>query len=215
MENGFNSMENTQNVKQDTQEGSKPHTDGEEGRQEEIPAGRKLRNSIIELCVYVAIIVVCVAFVPKYVLQRTIVDGKSMMDTLKNGENLLVEKVSYHFTDPGRFDVIVFYPHGRDSSDYYIKRVIGLPGETVQIKGEDIYINDKKLEENFGKDPIMDPGIAEEPIKLGDDEFFVLGDNRTVSEDSRYEEVGPVKRENIEGRAILRIYPLSEFGTFE
>lgn len=83
MENGFNSMENTQNVKQDTQEGSKPHTDGEEGRQEEIPAGRKLRNSIIELCVYVAIIVVCVAFVPKYVLQRTIVDGKSMMDTLK------------------------------------------------------------------------------------------------------------------------------------
>ncbi len=215
MENGFNSMENTQNVKQDTQEGSKPHTDGEEGRQEEIPAGRKLCNSIIELCVYVAIIVVCVAFVPKYVLQRTIVDGKSMMDTLKNGENLLVEKVSYHFTDPGRFDVIVFYPHGRDSSDYYIKRVIGLPGETVQIKGEDIYINDKKLEENFGKDPIMDPGIAEEPIKLGDDEFFVLGDNRTVSEDSRYEEVGPVKRENIEGRAILRIYPLSEFGTFE
>ncbi len=195
-----------------------------------------------------------------------------MMDTLKNGENLLVEKVSYHFTDPGRFDVIVFYPHGRDSSDYYIKRVIGLPGETVEIDGEDIYIdgevleedygktditfpgiaedpvvlgddeyfvlgdnrgiskdsrsfgavkkeniyiNDEKIEENFGKDPIMDPGIAEEPIKLGDDEFFVLGDNRTVSEDSRYEEVGPVKRENIEGRAILRIYPLSEFGTFE
>ena len=113
MENGFNSMENTQNVKQDTQEGSKPHTDGEEGRQEKIPAGRKLCNSIIELCVYVAIIVVCVAFVPKYVLQRTIVDGKSMMDTLKNGENLLVEKVSYHFTDPGRFDVIVFYQIGR------------------------------------------------------------------------------------------------------
>lgn len=215
MENGFNSMENTQNVKQDTQEGSKPHTDGEEGRQEEIPAGRKLRNSIIELCVYVAIIVVCVAFVPKYVLQRTIVDGKSMMDTLKNGENLLVEKVSYHFTDPGRFDVIVFYPHGRDSSDYYIKRVIGLPGETVQIKGEDIYINDKKLEENFGKDPIIEAGMADEPIKLGDDEYFVLGDNRTVSEDSRYEEVGPVKRENIEGKAILRIYPLSEFGTFD
>ena len=152
---------------------------------------------------------------PKYVLQRTIVDGKSMMNTLKHGENLLVEKVSYHFTDPGRFDVIVFYPHGRESSDYYIKRVIGLPGETVQIKGEDIYINDEKIEENFGKDPIVDPGIAEKPIKLGDDEFFVLGDNRTVSEDSRYEEVGPVKRENIEGRAILRIYPLSEFGTFE
>ncbi len=164
---------------------------------------------------YVAIIVICVAFVPKYVLQRTIVDGRSMMNTLNDGENLLVEKVSYRFSDPGRFDVIVFYPHGRDSADYYIKRIIGLPGETVQIKGKDIYIDGEKLEENFGKDPITEPGMAEDPIKLGEDEFFVLGDNRTVSEDSRYEEVGPVKRENIEGRAVLRIYPLSEFGTFD
>ncbi len=220
MDNEFGSIENTQNSVQDTEESytkdnRQEPADSNTKKQEEIPAGRRLRNSIIELCVYIAIIVICVAFVPKYVLQRTIVDGKSMMNTLKHGENLLVEKVSYHFTDPGRFDVIVFYPHGRESSDYYIKRVIGLPGETVQIKGEDIYINDEKIEENFGKDPIVDPGIAEKPIKLGDDEFFVLGDNRTVSEDSRYEEVGPVKRENIEGRAILRIYPLSEFGTFE
>ena len=138
-----------------------------------------------------------------------------MMNTLNDGENLLVEKVSYRFSDPGRFDVIVFYPHGRDSADYYIKRIIGLPGETVQIKGKDIYIDGEKLEENFGKDPITEPGMAEDPIKLGEDEFFVLGDNRTVSEDSRYEEVGPVKRENIEGRAVLRIYPLSEFGTFD
>ena len=220
MDNEFGSIENTQNSVQDTEESytkdnMQEPADSNTKKQEEIPAGRRLRNSIIELCIYIAIIVICVAFVPKYVLQRTIVDGKSMMNTLKHGENLLVEKVSYHFTDPGRFDVIVFYPHGRESSDYYIKRVIGLPGETVQIKGEDIYINDEKIEENFGKDPIVDPGRAEKPIKLGDDEFFVLGDNRTVSEDSRYEEVGPVKRENIEGRAILRIYPLSEFGTFE
>ena len=220
MDNEFGSIENTQNSVQDTEESytkdnMQEPADSNTKKQEEIPAGRRLRNSIIELCIYIAIIVICVAFVPKYVLQRTIVDGKSMMNTLKHGENLLVEKVSYHFTYPGRFDVIVFYPHGRESSDYYIKRVIGLPGETVQIKGEDIYINDEKIEENFGKDPIVDPGIAEKPIKLGDDEFFVLGDNRTVSEDSRYEEVGPVKRENIEGRAILRIYPLSEFGTFE
>ena len=183
--------------------------------EEKIPAAKRIRNNIIEECVYVAIIVICVAFVPKYVLQRTIVDGRSMMNTLNDGENLLVEKVSYRFSDPGRFDVIVFYPHGRDSADYYIKRIIGLPGETVQIKGKDIYIDGEKLEENFGKDPITEPGMAEDPIKLGEDEFFVLGDNRTVSEDSRYEEVGPVKRENIEGRAVLRIYPLSEFGTFD
>ena len=127
----------------------------------------------------------------------------------------MVEKVSYRFSDPKRFDVIVFYPHGRESDDYYIKRVIGLPGETVQIKGNDIYINGKIIKENYGKDPMTESGIAAEPLKLGDDEFFVLGDNRAISEDSRYEEVGPVKRENIEGRAILRIYPFSKFGTFE
>lgn len=211
MENDF---ESTQNIEEDS---TKDKDGGKVSQKdtEEVSVGKKIRSGIIELCIYVAIIVICVAFVPKYVLQRTIVDGKSMMNTLKNGENLLVEKVSYHFTDPDRFDVIVFYPHGRESSDYYIKRVIGLPGETIQIIGADIYIDGEKLEENFGKDPIMDPGMADEPIELGDDEFFVLGDNRTVSEDSRYEAVGPVKRENIEGKAVLRIYPLSEFGTFD
>lgn len=220
MEKEFENTENAENINNAEQiysdndlEGTKKEQQVSSG--ENIPKERKIRNNIIEFCIYVAIIIICVAFVPKYVVQRTIVDGKSMMNTLKNGENLLVEKVSYHFSDPDRFDVIVFYPHGRESSDYYIKRVIGLPGETVQIKGEDIYINGEKLEENYGKDPIMDPGMAEEPIELGEDEFFVLGDNRTVSEDSRYEDVGPVKRENIEGKAVLRIYPLSEFGTFE
>lgn len=206
-------FESTQNIKDNNTKDSGKISQTEQN--EEISFAKKVRNGIVELCIYVAIIVLCVAFVPKYVLQRTIVEGKSMMNTLKNGENLLVEKVSYHFTDPDRFDVIVFYPHGRESTDYYIKRVIGLPGETVQIIGEDIYIDGEKLEENFGKDPIIEAGMADEPIKLGDDEFFVLGDNRTVSEDSRYEEVGPVKRENIEGKAILRIYPLSEFGTFD
>lgn len=210
MENDF---ESTQNIEEDS---TKDKDGGKVSkRYRRSICWEKIRSGIIELCIYVAIIVICVAFVPKYVLQRTIVDGKSMMNTLKNGENLLVEKVSYHFTDPDRFDVIVFYPHGRESSDYYIKRVIGLPGETIQIIGADIYIDGEKLEENFGKDPIMDPGMADEPIELGDDEFFVLGDNRTVSEDSRYEAVGPVKRENIEGKAVLRIYPLSEFGTFD
>ena len=147
-------------------------------------------------------------------IQRTIVDGKSMMNTLKDGENLLAEKVSYRFGEPKRFDVIVFYPYGRDNDAYYIKRVIGLPGETVQIKGSTIYIDGKPLKENYGKDPIDYAGIAEKPIKLGDDEYFVLGDNREISRDSRYEEVGKVKRKNIEGRAVLRIYPFNKFGTF-
>ena len=188
---------------------------------EEVPdsdkksVGRKISSGIVELLIYCAIMVLCITFVPRYVLQRTIVSGSSMESTLHNKENLLVEKVSYRFKDPDRFDVIVFYPYGRESDDYYIKRVIGLPGETVQIKGDTIYINGEEIKEYYGKDPMVYAGIAEEPLKLADDEFFVLGDNREVSEDSRNEEVGPVKRENIEGKAILRIYPFSEFGIFE
>jgi len=171
-----------------------------------------IKRIIFEILVYVVLLIVCVYFVPKYVLQRTVVDGSSMQNTLQEDDSLLVEKVSYHFTDPDRFDIVVFYPFGRDDKiNYYVKRIIGLPGETVQIKGDDIYINGQIIEENYGKDPITDEGIASEPIVLADDEYFVLGDNREVSEDSRV--FGPVERKNIEGKAFFRIYPFNTFGS--
>lgn len=166
-----------------------------------------------ELLVYLVIIILCVIFVPKYVIQRTQVDGHSMETTLHDEENLIVEKVTYHFKNPDRFDIITFYPKGRNADEYYIKRVIGLPGETIQIKGNTIYINGKVLKEHYGLEPMVSGGIAEKPIKLGKDEFFVLGDNRNDSIDSRDgESVGVVKRKNIDGHAILRIYPFSRFG---
>lgn len=175
----------------------------------------KKGSFIKELIVYAVIIVLCVTFVPRYVVQRTQVSGISMRKTLENEESLLVEKVTYHFKDPSRFDIITFYPKGRDHKEYYIKRVIGLPGETVQITGNTVYINGEVLEEHYGREAMQTGGIAEEPIKLGDDEFFVLGDNRNDSIDSRDEDVGIVKRENIDGHAILRIYPFSKFGTIQ
>ena len=99
------------------------------------------KKTLVEALIYVLLIIVCVWLVPKYVVQRTVVSGESMQDTLQNGESLLVDKVSYHFTDPKRYDIIVFYPKGRDVEEYYVKRIYGLPGETVQIKDNDIYIN--------------------------------------------------------------------------
>jgi signal peptidase I len=138
-----------------------------------------------------------------------------MENTLHDGEQLYVEKLSYRFDALKRFDIIVFYPYGRENEEYYVKRIIGLPGETVQIIGSDIYINGEVLEEHYGKDPIEDPGRAAEPIQLGGDEYFVLGDNRDISKDSRTEEVGNVKKENIGGRAIFRIKPLSKFGPID
>ena len=171
---------------------------------------------IRELIVYAVIIVLCVTVVPRYVIQRTQVDGRSMMNTLHDKESLLVEKVTYHFKDPDRFDIITFYPQGRDHEEYYIKRVIGLPGEIIQITGNTIYINGEVLKESYGREPMESGGIAEEPVKLGKDEFFVLGDNRNESVDSRDgEDVGVVKKENIDGHAVLRIYPFSEFGTIK
>ncbi|MBO5199341.1 MAG: signal peptidase I [Lachnospiraceae bacterium] len=190
----------------------------EEQRQEGIEpenAEKKAKTGGIlkELAIYALLIILCVKIIPTYVMQRTIVDGPSMENTLHDGESLLVEKISWHFGWIDRFDIIVFYPYGRNvENEYYVKRVIGLPGETVQIIGEEIYINGELLKEDYGKEPITNPGRAAEPITLGEDEYFVLGDNREVSLDSRYTQVGNVKRENIGGKAILRIWPLNQFG---
>lgn len=194
-------------------------SDEKESSSEEVTQEKesKEKNSkasfIKELLVYAVIIILCVTIVPRYVIQRTQVDGRSMMNTLHDEESLLVEKVTYHFKNPDRFDIITFYPQGRDHEEYYIKRVIGLPGETVQITGNTIYIDGEVLKESYGREPMESGGIAEEPIKLGEDEFFVLGDNRNESIDSRDgDDVGVVNRKNIDGHAILRIYPFSEFG---
>ncbi len=178
---------------------------------------KKQRNKglLFDLVFYLILIFVVVYIIPNYVIQRTYVDGDSMLNTLHNGDQLYVEKLSYHFDALKRFDIIVFYPYGRDHEDYYVKRIIGLPGETLQIIGSDIYINGKVLEEHYGKDPIVDAGRAANPIKLGDDEYFVMGDNRTISKDSRMDVVGNVKRENIGGKAILRVLPFKRFGVID
>jgi signal peptidase I len=184
-------------------------------RKKEPKKKRKLLSILGEILFYVVLIYVCAIIIPNYVIQRTIVDGPSMENTLHDGENVLVEKFLYKAKGLERFDVVVFYPYGREHTDYYVKRVIGLPGETVQIIGSDIYINGELLEENYGKDKITNPGIAKKPITLSENEIFVLGDNREVSLDSRYEQVGPVPLEYVGGRVILRIYPFNKFGTID
>ncbi|MDO4297292.1 MAG: signal peptidase I [Lachnospiraceae bacterium] len=167
-------------------------------------------REIISWLVYIGVVVGLTYLILTYVGQRTMVDGRSMNPTLNDGDNLIVEKLSYRFHDPERFDIIVF-PF--DDTKFYIKRIIGLPGETVQIDYDgNIYINGEILEENYGLKTILDPGRAAEPITLGDDEYFVLGDNRNNSKDGRNPAVGNIKRDKIVGRAWVRIWPLSDFG---
>ena len=150
--------------------------------------------------------------VRNYIAEGVTVDGASMQNTLYNNERLFVEKISVRLDRIERFDIITFDPqNGVD--DYWVKRIIGLPGETVQIIGEDIYINGEVLKENYGKDPIDDPGIFEEAYTLAEDEYFVLGDNRQNSTDSRV--VGPIKKDVIEGKPIFRFWPLDRISGLE
>ncbi len=164
------------------------------------------------MSLYLLVILCAVYLLIHYVGQRTQVQGSSMEPMLTNGDNLIVDKISYRFRDPERFDIIVF-PFQYEDNVFYIKRIIGLPGETVRIDDEgNIYINGEILEEHYGKEVIQNPGRAREEITLADDEYFVMGDNRNNSSDSRDPSVAEVRREDIVGRAWLRIWPFKEFG---
>ena len=135
--------------------------------------------------VYIGIIVGITYLIITYVGQRTTVSGSSMETTLSDGDNLIVDKISYRFKEPERYDIIVF-PYKYEENTYYIKRIIGLPGETVQVIDGYTYINGKRLESDiYGAEVMEAAGIAEDPIVLGEEEYFVLGDNRNHSSDSR------------------------------
>ena len=171
-------------------------------------------QEILSLLCYLGIVVILTFLIVNFVGVRTEVLGDSMQPTLVNHDQLIVEKVTYYFSDPKRYDIIVF-PYPENPGKHYIKRIIGLPGETVQIIDGYVYINGELLDEHYGNAVMSYAGVAEEPVVLGDDEYFVLGDNRNNSEDSRYAAVGNIKRSEISGRAWVRIWPLSSFGVLE
>lgn len=169
-------------------------------------------KTIIHTVIWLAAVIALSWFLITFVAQRTDVNGTSMVPTLEDGDQLIADKITYRFRDPERFDIIIF-PYQYAENTYFIKRVIGLPGETVRIDEQgNIYINGEILSENYGYEQMEYAGLAAEEIQLGEDEYFVLGDNRNVSEDSRYPDVGNIKRGDIIGRAWLRIYPFSKFG---
>lgn len=147
-----------------------------------------------------------------YFGQRVSTVGDSMSPVLKNGDIVFVNRIVYNATTPKRGDVIVFRPKGNENSHYYIKRIIGLPGETVEILENRIYINGERLEEDYETTDIDNLGIVDGELKLANDEYFVLGDNRENSEDSRNADVGNVKREYIYGKAWLIVSPKEHFG---
>uniref|UniRef100_UPI004028C5F7 signal peptidase I n=1 Tax=Coprococcus sp. TaxID=2049024 RepID=UPI004028C5F7 len=163
-------------------------------------------KDLISLAIYILAIVAVCWLILTYVGQRTEVSGDSMNDTLHDGDSLWIDKLSYRFKDPERFDIVVF-PYEEEDETYYIKRIIGLPGETVYIDEDGvIYINDEPLEENYGKEVIEENhrGLAAEAVTLGNDEYFVMGDNRNNSRDSRLSDVGNIHKDKFVGKAVFR-----------
>ena len=167
--------------------------------------GKDFLKEFASWVIYILFIIAVTYFIITFVGQRTKVDGSSMETTLSDGDNLIVDKISYRLRDPQRYDIIVF-PYRYAENTYYIKRIIGMPGETIQIIEGEVYINGELLGEHYGAEVMVNPGIAAEPIILGEDEYFVLGDNRNHSSDSRDSSVGVLKREDLIGRAWVRIY---------
>lgn len=161
----------------------------------------RMLKDIMELLVGGAV-AVFLAFVLVFsVGMRTSVIGDSMEPALHNGQEILMNRILYRISTPRRGDVVVFLPNGNQNAHFYVKRVVGLPGETVQIRDGSVYIDGVLLEENELFDKIADPGIAQNELLLEGDEFFVLGDNRNSSEDSRSGNIGAVKKDDIVGKA--------------
>lgn len=173
---------------------------------------KNVLREILSTSLYILFVLCAVYLVIHFVGQRTQVLGSSMEPKLSSEDNLIVDKISYRFHEPERFDIIVF-PFRYEENTFYIKRIIGLPGETVRIDEEgNIMIDGEVLSEGYGKEVIRNQGRAYEDITLADDEYFVMGDNRNNSTDSRDPSVGNIARTEIIGRAWLRIWPLDKFG---
>lgn len=134
---------------------------------------------------------------------RVSVVGDSMRPELENGDVVLVNRISYKISSPKRGDVIAFKPNGNKNTHYYIKRVVALPGDTIEFVGGKVYINDKALKEEYKATDVENVGLITEKKKLKKNEYFVLGDDRVNSEDSRNSSVGMVKKEFIYGKAWI------------
>ena len=165
------------------------------------------RNSLKEIMsyVYITLAAVGLAFVLVFCLGlRTGVIGVSMQPTLYNGQQILVNRFIYRVLAPKSGDVVAFLPGGNTNTHYYVKRVVAVPGDSVQIKDGQLYVNGL-LYKDHTFDKIEEAGIADELLTLEQDEFFTLGDNVNNSEDSRTDNIGPVKRENIAGKVWLKL----------
>ena len=170
-------------------------------------SGLKLYTKIVAIILFA---MVFARIINAYIVQETIVNGSSMNPTLESSDKVLIDKIIYKIDKLNRYDIVVFDYH---HSSVYVKRIIGLPGERITIRKGRVYVNGKILKDDPRiKDTMHYAGIARDGVELGKDEYFVLGDNRNNSYDSRYEEVGVVNKSSMIGKVWIRIFPILKFG---
>lgn len=167
---------------------------------------RQRREKIIGYILKFAAAVFCAFFIVRFLCFSYTIQGDSMAPTFEKGEKHLVNRIIYQVKKPSRYDIIVFKLSEENNKNYYVKRVVGLPGETIEIKDRNVYVNGKKTK-LYSKEKILSPGLASEKITLKENQYFVLGDNYNNSEDSRSASIGNVKRSNIVGKASFKYWP--------
>ena len=165
------------------------------------------KESFWELVRFAFIALLIVLPIRILVAEPFVVSGSSMIPTFQNGDYLIIDKMSYKLNEPKRNDIVVFrYPN--DQTKFFIKRIIGLPNETVNIEGSVITIINEEHQNGFSLDQPYVESVSDNTVhfELKDDEYFVMGDNRRASSDSRY--WGAVARKSIKGRVLLRLFPI-------
>lgn len=190
------------------------------GAQAETPAGEEknpkekktLRQEIFEW-IMVFVVAAALAFVVRtFIFEPVRVDGSSMLNTLTDSDFMIATKFDYLFGDPERFDIVICHYPNTDDGMYRVKRVIGLPGETIELRGGDLYVNGEFVEQNFD---MTENETAFGPLTVPQDHYFVLGDNRNNSKDSRHPMVGALPRNMIEGHVRAVVFPFSSMRILE
>ena len=168
---------------------------------------KRQRRDKIAAYVLTFVAVIFAAFIiVRFLCAGYTVQGDSMLPTYESGEKRLVNRLIYKVKSPARYDIILFESEDETNKQYYVKRVVGLPGETVQVRDGNVYVDGRKAK-SFGKEQILSPGLAADGVKLSKNQYFVMGDNYNNSEDSRSALGGNVNKTQIIGKVGIKYWP--------
>lgn len=173
---------------------------------------KNVKNEIIQWISAIIIVIVAAFVLRTFVFSTVMVKGPSMEPTYVHGDMVVAEKISYLFSDPEMNDIVVC--EYSENDELIIKRVIGVPGDEIDIyfDGEKVVlrVNGDKIEEDYIKEAMMQPGDMEYPYVVPEGCYFVMGDNRNASSDSRFMSIGAIPKENIDGKVLMKIWPLGK-----